>query len=175
MNEKMSVWGVGPTFFSLSIAYGAMTIAITRYFDPIFQINFVPYWLLSIFGITLMVIGVPFWIISVKTVVRAYKSDSLVTDGIFRCCRNPLYSSWTVFIVPGIAFLTNSWIALTTPVFMFLLLRILVKKEEMYLEQVFGSLYLEYKRRVPSILPIGCLKQLYNQANTADAKSRAAD
>ncbi len=154
----MSRWGIGPIFASLSIGYGMIMLLLTRYFYPIFQIKVAPYHLLAIFGITLVVIGIPFFIISVVTVMRAYNADSLVTSGIFRCCRHPLYASWVVFIVPGIVLLVNSWIGLTTPVFMFVILRIFVNKEETYLEGVFGSEYLDYKRKVPCILPYGLMR-----------------
>jgi len=170
MKEKMSRWGVGPTFASLSIGYGIMMLAISRYFHPAFRIGLIPHWLLLILGIALILIGVPFFIISVRSVMRAYNADALVTDGIFRCCRHPLYGSWVVFIVPGIVFLSDSWIGLTTPIFMYLILRKLVRKEEEYLESVFGSEYIEYKNDVPCIFPIGCLKQSYNKSNSADAK-----
>jgi protein-S-isoprenylcysteine O-methyltransferase Ste14 len=154
----MSSWGIGPVFGSVSLAYGMMTVMISYHLYPVFQINFMPYWLLLILGISLIVIGVPFFLISRKTVLRAYNGNELVTDSIFRCCRHPLYASWVVFIVPGIGFLARSWIGLTTPIFMYFILRILVRKEETYLENLFGSKYLEYKKTVPCILPIGCLK-----------------
>ena len=160
MEDKMSRWGIGPIFAFLSISYGLMTLVISRYFYPIFQIGFLPYWLLSIVGVVLIVIGFPFFLISAITVTRAYNADELVTDGIFRCCRHPLYASWVVFIVPGIVFLANSWIGLTTPLFMYLILRILVRKEEAYLENVFGSEYREYKNKVPCILPFGWIKSI---------------
>ncbi|MDY7036734.1 MAG: hypothetical protein SV375_11310 [Thermodesulfobacteriota bacterium] len=72
MKEKMSRWGVGPTFAFLSIGYGMIMLAISRYFHPVFQIPFIPTWLLSAIGIALILIGVPFFIISVKTVLKAY-------------------------------------------------------------------------------------------------------
>jgi len=74
----------------------------------------------------------------------------------FNINHHPLYSAWVVFIVPGIIFLENSWIGMTTPVFMYLLLYRLVIKEENYLEQIFGSEYLAYKKKTPCILPLGC-------------------
>jgi protein-S-isoprenylcysteine O-methyltransferase Ste14 len=168
MKEKMSRWGVGPIFAFLSIGYGMIMLAISRYFHPVFQIPFMPTWLLSALGIVLILIGVPFFIISVKTVMKAYNSDVLVTQGIYRCCRHPLYSAWVVFLVPGIVFLANSWIGLTAPFFMYFLLCKLVTKEEVYLEHVFGSDYIEYKNEVPCILPVGYLIQSYNKANSAD-------
>jgi protein-S-isoprenylcysteine O-methyltransferase Ste14 len=155
MEEKMSRWGVGPIFAAISLGYGMMTLAISRYFEPAFQMELLPSWLTNIFGIALIVIGVLFFMISVKTVTRAYNADELVNEGIFRCCRHPLYASWVVFIVPGIVFLAKSWLGLTTPIFMFLILRVLVRKEEAYLESVFGSEYLEYKKSVSCILPLG--------------------
>ena len=107
--------------------------------------------------------------------MRAYNADELVTDGIYKCCRHPLYASWVVFFVPGIVLIVNSWLGLTTPIFMYFILCRLVKKEEIYLESVFGSEYIHYKRKVPWILPVGRLKQSYNAANPANAKSRASD
>jgi protein-S-isoprenylcysteine O-methyltransferase Ste14 len=159
MKEKMSRWGIGPIFVSLSVGYGMLMFAISCYFQPFFRIEFVPNRLMSVLGISMIVIGVPFFIISVKTVMRAYNAEKLVTDGIFRCCRHPLYASWVVFIVPGIVLLVNTWIGLTTPIFMYFILRKLVKKEEIYLESVFGSEYLDYKRKVPCIFPYGLMKQ----------------
>ena len=58
---------------------------------------------------------------------------------------------------------------------MYFLLCKLVLKEEVYLEQVFGSEYINYKNETPCILPFGYLKRLYNMAHSANAKSRAAD
>ena len=160
MEGKMSRWGTGPIFAALSISYGTLTILLNRYFHPVFQIGSVPYLFLTILGIALIVIGIPFYIISAKKVMRAYNADKLVTDGIYRCCRHPLYASWVVFIIPGIALLVNSWIVLTTPIFMYFILRKLVKKEEIYLESVFGSSYREYKEKVPCIIPFGWLKPI---------------
>jgi protein-S-isoprenylcysteine O-methyltransferase Ste14 len=92
--------------------------------------------------------------------MRAYNAGELITGGVYRCCRHPVYSSWVVFIVPGIALLVGSWIGLTTPIFMYFILRVLVKIEEAYLENLFGSKYLEYKKKVPCILPIGWIKSI---------------
>ena len=158
MEEKMSRWGVGPIFAFLSISYGLISLAVSRYFYPLFRIDFVPYGFLAVLGVVLVLFGFVFFIISVKTVMRAYNANKLVTGGIFRCCRHPLYASWVVFIVPGIVFLANSWLGLTAPVLMYVILRILVKKEELYLERVFGSEYLEYKKKVPCILPFGWIQ-----------------
>ena len=158
MEQKMSRWGIGPIFACSSIGYGLVMLIVSRYFYPYFQIKLLPYRFLSVLGVTLVLIGVPFFLISAVRVMRAYNADNLVTGGIFKCCRHPLYASWVVFIVPGIALLVNSWIGLTTPIFMYIVLYSFVQKEEIYLEKIFGSEYLDYKNRVPIILPYGWLK-----------------
>ena len=158
MKEQMSRWGIGPLFAALSIGYGIVTLAISRYYYPSFQIDFLPNWFLYSIGIALIFFGVPFWIISVITVMRAYNANELVTKGVFKCCRHPVYASWVVFIVPGITLLMKNWLGMSAPIFMYFILRLLVKKEEIYLENVFGSQYREYKNKIPSILPIGWIK-----------------
>lgn len=160
MQDKMTLSGVGPKFAALSAIYGLAAIIVSRHFDPFFRIGIVPYWILLILGILLILIGIPFLIIAMLTVVRAYHADKLVTDGIYKFCRHPLYAAWVVFIVPGIVLLVNSWIGLTTPIFMYFILRILVREEEAYMESVFGSEYLEYKKNVPCILPVGRIRSL---------------
>jgi protein-S-isoprenylcysteine O-methyltransferase Ste14 len=154
----MNRWGIGPIFAALSLGYGLIMFALSRYFFPHYQMQFLPHRFFLMLGITLIAIGIPFFLISAVTVQRAYNADKLVTDGIFRWCRHPLYASWVVFIVPGIALLEKSWIGLTTPIFMYIILRILVQKEEIHLENVFGSEYLDYKKKVPCILPYGWLR-----------------
>jgi protein-S-isoprenylcysteine O-methyltransferase Ste14 len=69
-----------------------------------------------------------------------------------------LYASWVVFIVPGIVLLMRSWIGLTIPLFMYVVLRRLSVKEETYLETTFGDAYLEYKKKVPAVIPLGWIK-----------------
>jgi len=158
MKDKMSRWGIGPVFGMLSIAYGTLMLALDRGFYPLFQIDLVPYGLLFIFGIILIIAGMLFILFAAIAVMRAYNADRLVTDGMYRCCRHPLYAAWVVFIVPGIGLLLNSWPVLTTPVFMYVILAKLVKQEELYLERVFGAAYLEYQKKVPRILPYGLIK-----------------
>lgn len=151
----MSIFGIGPVFASLSIFYGLLVSIISRHYDPIFRITILPQYLLSALGSVLLLMGIPFLIVSIASVFKAYHSDSLMTHGIYKCCRHPVYSSWVVFIAPGIVLWANNWLGLTVPVFMYFLLGKLVKKEEDYLEQRFGAEYLDYKKKTPCILPYG--------------------
>ncbi|MBN2301081.1 MAG: isoprenylcysteine carboxylmethyltransferase family protein [Lentisphaerae bacterium] len=157
MAEEITRWGVGLRFALFSIIYGAFTIVLRLRYATIFQMNFIPYRILATIGITLISIGIPFELIATVTIHRAFNAGILRTNGAYGLCRHPLYASWVIFLVPGIIFLTNSWIGLTVPFVMYILLRILVVKEEKYLEQKFGKEYLDYKKTTPTVLPIGWL------------------
>jgi protein-S-isoprenylcysteine O-methyltransferase Ste14 len=158
MPNEMTKWGVGPKFFIYSVPYGFFIIAVTVYFHPLFQINFVPYRILASLGAIMILLGIPFYIVSLVSVIRAFKAGHLVTDGVYGMCRHPVYAAWVVFFVPAIVLLINTWIGFSVPVAMYFLLRVLVKEEDQYLEKTFGQEYLAYRKKVPAVLPIGWLK-----------------
>jgi protein-S-isoprenylcysteine O-methyltransferase Ste14 len=154
----MSRWGVGPVFALLSISYGAICLIITRRLQPVFNLEFLPQGLRLAVGVLLVVFGLGFFLAAVRGVTLAYNVDQLITSGVFRFCRHPLYASWVVFIAPGIILLANSWLGLSAPVFMYVLLCKLVQKEEQYLSQRFGKEYTAYQRKTPCIMPYGFLR-----------------
>jgi protein-S-isoprenylcysteine O-methyltransferase Ste14 len=159
MNNQQEItrWGIGPEFALSSISYGFFTALLTA-FISLFKIEFVPYPILLIIGIILILMGIPFFIIAIKSLHHAYNRNSIITTGVYGICRHPIYGAWIFFIVPGIALIAKSWLALTTPIAMYILLKILVKKEEKYLEERFGEQYIQYKTKTPFVLPIGWIK-----------------
>jgi protein-S-isoprenylcysteine O-methyltransferase Ste14 len=159
MTSQMTKWGVGPKFTLYTTIYCLLMFGLTRYFDPLFKITFIPYRMLLWFSSILILLGIPFYLFSIVSVMRAFKAGKLVTSGVYGMCRHPVYSAWLVFFVPGIALLINSWALLSAPFVMYLLVRALVKKEDIYLEENFGQEYLSYKHKVPAILPYGWIKR----------------
>ena len=157
--SKMTRWGVGPIFAILSVGYGALTFLLTKTYPEIFKIKFIPNSILIIIGIVLLIIGIVFYLAAIKPVMKAFSENKLYTKGAFSFCRHPIYSSWTLFIVPSICIFLNSSIGLTTIIVMYILLIILTRKEDNYLEQKFGQEYIEYKNKVPAIIPIGIFKK----------------
>lgn len=158
MTKKMTFWGIGPKYTILSLLYCSLTVGLSMYFNPFFKIPYIPDHILAMIGTFLILIGIPFYIISIVTIKRAFQAGRLLTDGPFGMCRHPVYSAWIVFFVPGIMLLINTWIGLSAPLAMYVFILLLVKEEEIYLERVFGDDYLAYKERIPLALPIGWLK-----------------
>ena len=73
---------------------------------------------------------------------------NIIDRGPFRISRNPMYLQM-VLVCAGIGIVTmNGWILLFTPVCGWLLWRLAISPEEVYLEKKFGDTYLKYKKRV---------------------------
>jgi protein-S-isoprenylcysteine O-methyltransferase Ste14 len=83
------------------------------------------------------------------TSVKPFReAKALVTDGIFRVSRNPMYLGMISALL-GMAILLGTLGAfLPVPLFFLVLQHWFVRPEEKMLEQLFGERYREYRRRV---------------------------
>jgi protein-S-isoprenylcysteine O-methyltransferase Ste14 len=84
---------------------------------------------------------------------RRVYADALVTEGIYRHCRNPMYVG-NLVILSGVALASNSWscVAVAVPLFAFIY-DAMVTAEEHFLKGKFGAQYDVYLREVPRWWP----------------------
>ena len=76
------------------------------------------------------------------------RSTALVTTGLYRFTRNPMYLGM-LLILAGVALLFGSVSTLLPiPVFAWAIQRNFIVGEERFLEEIFGAQYLDYKRQV---------------------------
>jgi protein-S-isoprenylcysteine O-methyltransferase Ste14 len=151
--DKMSMAGVGVKFTIISIIYLFILTTINSYTESLFLIKQLSQPAAITISIILLLIGIPFYLLCAKTIRKAYNEGKLCTTGVYSTCRHPLYSSFIFFNVPGIVILFKSWLLLTTPLFMYLLLLILARKEEVYLSKKFGREYQDYKKNTNFAFP----------------------
>jgi protein-S-isoprenylcysteine O-methyltransferase Ste14 len=86
--------------------------------------------------------------ISKNTLVTIKPARSLETSGIYSFTRNPMYVS-LVCLYSGLAvFFGNWWTFIFLPVLIVVIQWYVIRREELYLQQAFGSHYDEYKSRV---------------------------
>jgi len=149
----MSIMGIGPRMFRLTLIYCALIMSAGHFGGLDLGIRSIPPRYLHIAGAILILIGAPYLALSTATLKKAYQAGRLCTGGVYSMCRNPLYSAWIVFIIPGLLLFLDSWLLLTVPFFMYFALRALIKEEEAFLSDKFGREYDDYKMKVPLILP----------------------
>ena len=154
MTQKMTHFGVGPKILLPSILYAILAGIASHFLPDIFLLRSIPYSILLTAGTILLILGVPLWLIGGWMMVRAFNRGELVTSGVFGLVRHPIYSSWIVFIFPAIALFCRSWLMLTTSLVAYIVFKLLINREDKYLEEKFGKAYLDYRSQVNEMIPI---------------------
>jgi len=87
---------------------------------------------------------------SAKTSVNPIKPDGnskLVTSGIYRISRNPMYLGFLIALIGIAVYLTNLFSLLLCGVFVMYMNRFQIRPEERALKSLFGKEYINYKIR----------------------------
>ncbi|HET9765032.1 MAG TPA: isoprenylcysteine carboxylmethyltransferase family protein [Casimicrobiaceae bacterium] len=86
-----------------------------------------------------------------RTTINPFKPESstaLVTSGIYRFTRNPMYVGLTLVLLGWAAFLVSAWALLGPVGFVLYIGRFQIEPEERALSAKFGAAYKEYTARV---------------------------
>ena len=118
----------------------------------ILPLNFVVQPRVDLMGFNL-IIGIPLFILSGIMVHTHIGKGKLCTTGVYAYCRHPLYAAWVLFVVPGIVMIIGSVVAISWPIFLYVLCKIYTAEEEEYLRVKFGDEYLSYEKEVYAIFP----------------------
>lgn len=76
------------------------------------------------------------------------RSAVLVTGGIYRLTRNPMYVGLSLLLAAWAVWLGSLWATLMLPLCMAYLTRFQIQPEEAILREKFGTAYVDYCRRV---------------------------
>ena len=99
---------------------------------------------------SLILINPVFKFIKSKTTVNPVKFkkvNKLVTSGIYKYSRNPMYLGMILIIISTSIFYLNYFSVVTPFIFYFWINEFQIKREEIFLEEKFGKEYLSYKSR----------------------------
>ena len=80
--------------------------------------------------------------------LKPQKTSALVTTGIYRLSRNPMYVGLVCFLLAWTAFLAALWPLAGPILFVFYVNRFQIEPEERLLAQRFGDAFRDYKARV---------------------------
>lgn len=85
--------------------------------------------------------------------LSGFPKGKLVTTGAYGVCRNPIYGSVALLVLPGLALATGIWGYLVPAAALLLGVAIFIPREERDLARVFGEEYRRYTASVHRILP----------------------
>jgi protein-S-isoprenylcysteine O-methyltransferase Ste14 len=137
-----------PTYFLIAL----LAIPLLHFLLPLLKVIPQPW---SLFGIFFILFGIVLELVTDRlfhqagtTVMPFAESQALLTGGVFRFTRNPMYLGFALILL-GVAGLFGTLTPLlVVPVFMILIDGGFIWPEEMMLEQKFGQGYLDYKKKV---------------------------
>mgnify|MGYP001290029523 CR=1 FL=1 len=79
--------------------------------------------------------------------IKFKKVNKLVTSGIYKYTRNPMYLGLLMIVISSSIFYLNIY-SILTPLFFYLWInRFQIKREEIFLTEKFGKEYLSYKNK----------------------------
>ena len=146
MEQKRTV--IPPVYFVSALAL----MAALHFLAPLERFIEAPY---SYLGLGLLLGGVVMAATALRTFSKAgtpvlpfQRSTALVTNGVYRFTRNPMYLGLALMLA-GVALLFGTLTPLLPiPVFVWIIQGNFIRGEERFLEEIFGDQYLSYKRRV---------------------------
>ena len=138
----------------MMLAFGLLGWALSRYVSaadfPASHISKLAAYICFAAGGALLAHAVSSFIRAKTTVnpVTPEAAERLVTDGLYRYTRNPMYLGMLILLIGWTLWLGNPASLLLLPVFVIYLTVFQIKPEEAALSEKFGSDYDAYRRRV---------------------------
>ena len=147
MEQKRKI--VPPVYLLLTLA----AMAGFHNLLPIAQFAYEPYTTYA--GIALIAAGISiaaaaaglFWRAGTP-VIPFEKSTALVTGGLFRYTRNPMYLGMMLLLLGAGLIFGSAGSLLPIPLFAWVIVRNFIRGEENFLQEIFGEEYLAYKSKV---------------------------
>jgi protein-S-isoprenylcysteine O-methyltransferase Ste14 len=104
-------------------------------------------------GWALLLLGAALWSTAIVQLLTGFARGQLVTTGAYGVVRNPIYSSATFFLLPGVALVTATWVYLVPAVFLYAGVILFIGVEERRMRAGFGEAYAAYTARVHRLIP----------------------
>jgi protein-S-isoprenylcysteine O-methyltransferase Ste14 len=144
----MKITGAAPMIAVPTFLYLILTILITYFSEGIFKITSQSNIIIVTSGAVLIISGAVIVASCGRKLLKTFDKGILITDGLYKFFRNPMYAAYLILIIPGISLLFNSWLALTTVILNYVLFSFMVEREYQYLRDKFGKEYEDYLAKV---------------------------
>lgn len=144
----MNLLGSGPLIAIPTFTYFLLALIVSYLMKPVFIITQDHYGAIAIIAVLMLVIDMMNLVVCGIKLHRSQMQKTLITGGIYKVCRNPLYVSHILLTIPALSLLFNSWLLFTTMIVTFASVLIFAPREYKYLEGEFGDAYRDYVKSV---------------------------
>jgi len=151
--NKLNFMGIGPIIGGIALPWLALTFYFSVKFKNTFTFVEDETRIIYYVGLALVIIGAILYFLTIPALLKGLKETKLITTGTYYLCRNPLYTAIILFIIPGISFMMNSWLIITTSIIAYILFKFFIKREYAEMEKFFGDNYRRYSAETPEFFP----------------------
>lgn len=104
----------------------------------------------ALIGVSFDIAGIISFIRAKTTInpLRPHKATSLVSTGVYRVTRNPMYVGMLFLLIAWAIYLSSAWALLGPLAFVLYMNRFQIGPEEKALEALFGDEFIDYKKKV---------------------------
>ncbi len=149
----MTLFGCGPKLALLCLPYIILSLVVMYLHPEFFDLKFLDNIYTRFSGYVWLAIGIVFWIYSAVFFLKYFKPGQLLTKGPFALCRNPIYSSIIVFIIPSLALIFHSGLTFSISLVLYIGFKISIHGETNILRRIFADEYDKYEKSVNEIIP----------------------
>ena len=153
MKTSMTLFGCGPKLALLCLPYIILSLIVMYMYPEFLDLKFLDNIFARVIGYVWSGIGIVFWIYSAVFFLKYFKPGQLITNGPFGLCRNPIYSSIIVFIIPSLALIFHSGLTFSISLVLYIGFKLSVHGETNVLRKIFGKEYEKYEKSVNEIIP----------------------
>lgn len=153
MQKSMTLFGCGPKLALICFPYIALSLVMMFKNPGFLDLAFIDSVIFKVAGLLWLSIGLIFWAFSAIYFLKNFKPGTLITKGPFALCRNPIYSSIIVFIIPALAIIFHSGLTLSIALVLYIGFKISIHGETIILRRIFGDEYTMYENSVNEIFP----------------------
>jgi len=153
-NGQDSYWGMGIHIGWITALYFALAALIDVLTVPAFRFSFLSWPVAAVISSVMLVTGIALYLFVTTQLIRGRSRHELITTGPYRIVRHPLYAIGLFLLCPGVCVLFRSWLVLTTPIIMAMVMHRLLPVEERKLIEQFGDEYRGYQEKVPMVWPL---------------------
>ena len=153
MKTSMTLFGCGPKLALLCLPYIILSLIVMYMYPGFFDLRFLNSIYAKVTGLIWLGFGITFWIYSAVFFLKYFKPGELITRGPFGLCRNPIYSSIIIFIIPSMALIFHSGLIFSISLVLYIGFKISIHGETNVLKRIFGEEYEKYEKSVNEIIP----------------------
>ncbi len=149
----MTLFGCGPKLALLCLPYVILSLIVMYRYPEFFDLKLLDFLYVKVSGFIWLALGMIYWIYSAIFFLKYFQPGKLLTEGPFALCRNPIYSSIIVFIIPSLALIFHSGLIFSISIVLYIGFKISIHGETTVLRRIFGEDYEIYEKSVNEIIP----------------------